>query len=344
MENLLEILASPKQVGILLGAGVSKACGLPNVFDLTKEVRAHLTNKNYTEMLEDYDTVEGMLNKLHQLKQLLTNHKKFNNLSLNDVIIIEKDIKRIIYKELSQEIDHQKLCSLVSWLNYINKDFEKEIFTLNYDLLLEKALEELNMPYFTGFVGNVNPFFISDTVDDYNGLYVKKSWIKLWKLHGSLNYKKTNDGKIIVDNNLNEEYEKMLVYPSIDKYLSSRKAPFVAYMDRFRKYLLENEKILFILGYSFNDEHVNEIIINGINNNARLSIFAFAYDEETYQRGLELFKVYPNISFYTDKKKYTNRIERSFDDCPNMGDFNNFVGLLDSLINNNTSICDEKRE
>jgi NAD-dependent SIR2 family protein deacetylase len=57
MENLLEILATPKQVGLLIGAGVSKACGLPNVEDLTKDVRKIITNKKFNEILDTTDNV-----------------------------------------------------------------------------------------------------------------------------------------------------------------------------------------------------------------------------------------------------------------------------------------------
>lgn len=343
MDNLLEILASPKQVGILIGAGVSKACGLPNVYDLTKEARKIITDKNFIDLLDEDDNVEVILSKLHQLKYLLANEKKFNDLSLKEVQETEKNIKKIIYENLSKAVDFIKLSSLVTWLNYINREFEKEIFTLNYDLLLERAMEELRLPYFTGFIGNVKPFFMSDSVDDYKGIYVKKSWTKLWKLHGSLNFMKTLEGKIIIENNIGEEYEHLLVYPSMDKYLSSRKAPFIAYLDRFRKYMLENEKVLLILGYSFCDEHVNEIIINGLNDNTRLSVFAFAFDETTYQNCIGVLGIYPNVSIYAEKKKFINRTESTFEYESNIGDFNNFVKVLDSLVlQKNTCVRDEK--
>ena len=51
MENLLEILATPKQVGLLIGAGVSKASGLPNIDDLTREVRKIISNSKFEELL-----------------------------------------------------------------------------------------------------------------------------------------------------------------------------------------------------------------------------------------------------------------------------------------------------
>jgi hypothetical protein len=334
MENLLEILATPKQVGILIGAGVSKACGLPNVEDLTKEVRKILLNAKFEELLSINDNVETILSKVQQLKSLIFDDKKFNNLSIEDVQTIEKNIKKAIFEKLSIEVSFDKLCHLVVWLNFINREYEKEIFSLNYDLLLEKALEKVSLPYFSGFIGNVKPFFIPDSVDDFKGKYVKQSWTKLWKLHGSLNFKKSADEKIFIENNINEEYENLLVYPSMDKYLSSRKAPFISYLDRFRKYLLENEKVLFVLGYSFGDEHVNEIIINGLNNNTRLSVFVFCYSELTFNKCVETLGLYPNVSIYTEKKKYINKTESEFTYGKNVGDFNVFVSILDSLVNN----------
>ena len=127
------------------------------------------------------------------------------------------------------------------------------------------------------------------------------------------------------------------------KYISSRKAPFIAYLDRFRKYMLENEKVLLILGYSFNDEHVNEIIINGLNNNTRLSVFAFTFDDITYKNCVNLLGMYHNISVYTEKKKFINRVESNFDYESNIGDFNNFINVIDTLvIQKNTCIRDEK--
>lgn len=335
MENLLEILGTPKQVGLLIGAGVSKACGLPNVEDLTKDIRKIITNEKFNELLDENDNVETILNKVQQLKTLITGEKKINDLTLEMVKSIEKEIKKTVFEKLSIETPYEKVSNLVVWLNFINGEYQKEIFSLNYDLLLEHALEDNSLPYFSGFIGNVKPFFMSDTVDDFKGLYIKKSWTKLWKLHGSLNFKKSNTDQIFIENNIKSEYENLLIYPSMDKYLSSRKAPFIAYLDRFRKYLLSNEKVLLILGYSFCDDHVNDIIINGLNNNSRLSVFAFCYDEKTLNKCIDVLGKYPNFSAYTDKFKYVNRTKSEFESTENIGDFNNFITVVNSLVNQN---------
>lgn len=338
MDNLLEILATPKQVGLLIGAGVSKACGLPNVEDLTNEVRKVLTDENFKQLIDENDNVETILNKIQQLSSLITADKKVNNLALEDINSIEKTIKKTIYEKLSPTVNFDNLCNLVIWLNFINQEHEKEIFSLNYDLLLEMALEKKDIPYFTGFIGNVRPFFVPDSVDDFKGLYVKRSWTKLWKLHGSLNFKKSKEKKIFIENCTTEEYEDLLIYPSMDKYISSRKAPFISYLDRFRKYLLINEKVVIIMGYSFSDEHVNDLIINGLNNNPRLSIFAFTFDDNTFKKCIDIIGLYPNVSIYTDKKKYINKEESELTYDKNIGDFNNFIDILNSLVSPNAII------
>ena len=331
MENLKEILATPKQIGLLLGAGVSKACGLPNIQDITNKVRAKITNLNFINLIEDQDTVEDFLNKIQQLKGLLHSDKEINKLNRDDINSIEKTIKEQIFNELSINVSSENFYKLVLWINYINRDYEKEIFTLNYDLLVENALEKASLPYFSGFVGNVRPFFITDSVDDFQGIYVKQSWIKLWKLHGSLNFVKDSDNKIYIDNNGSNRSENLLIYPSMDKYLSSRKAPFISYLDRLRKYLIDKEKIVFVLGYSFGDAHINEVIVNGLNNNHRLSIIALAFDESTFEKGIEILGNYPNFSIYTEKKKFTNRKKSDFDSPTNIGDFNQFISIIDEI-------------
>ena len=331
MDNLKEILATPKQIGLLLGAGVSKACGLPNIQDITKKVRDKITNPNFINLIEDNDTVEDILNKIQQLKGLLQSDKEINQLKRDDINSIEKTIKEEIFNELSIDVSFENFYKLVLWINYINRDYEKEIFTLNYDLLIENALEKASLPYFSGFVGNVRPFFITDSVDDFQGIYVKQSWIKLWKLHGSLNFIKDSDDKIYIDNNGSNKSENLLIYPSMDKYLSSRKAPFISYLDRLRKYLIDKEKIVFVLGYSFGDAHINEVIVNGLNNNHRLSVIVLAFDESTFKKGIELLGNYPNFSIYTEKKKFTNRKESDFDSATNIGDFNQFISIIDDI-------------
>ena len=78
---------------------------------------------------------------------------------------------------------------------------------------------------------------------------------------------------------------------------------------------------------------MNDIIINGLNNNSRLSVFAFCYDDKTLNKCIEVFGKYPNISAYSDKQKFVNKSKSVFTSSENIGDFNKFITVINSLVN-----------
>lgn len=75
-----------------------------------------------------------------------------------------------------------------------------EIFTPNYDLLLETGLETLRAPYFDGFVGNIQARFHTDLVESFSNSEnecVPSFFLRLWKLHGSVNWQRLPTGDIV---------------------------------------------------------------------------------------------------------------------------------------------------
>jgi hypothetical protein len=71
-----------------------------------------------------------------------------------------------------------------------------------------------------------------------------------------------------------------LILPSLLKYDESRKQPYVAMIDRLRRQMSEREDaILITSGYSFGDQHVNEVIFEALAANPRLHVFALCYDD-----------------------------------------------------------------
>ena len=64
----------------------------------------------------------------------------------------------------------------------------KEIYTTNYDMLFEMALEANYTPYFDGFTGSYEPFFSPESIETFpREEDFTSRWIRLWKIHGSLN-------------------------------------------------------------------------------------------------------------------------------------------------------------
>lgn len=167
---------------------------------------------------------------------------------------------------------------LAVWVRKINRAVPLEIFTTNYDVLFERAFEAARVPVFDGFVGTHQPFFYPDCVDD-DDLLPKAKWVRLWKLHGSVNWRREDGatGKRIIRTQPSESGEMIL--PSHWKYDESRKLPYVAYMDRLVRTLNAEHALLIACGYSFGDEHINAILYGALDNRNTSNIIALQFQD-----------------------------------------------------------------
>lgn len=177
------------------------------------------------------------------------------------------------------------------------------IFTTNYDNLIEMSLEDKNVDYYDGFAGRINSIF---STNNYGKIVSKQSIVNnktselvsvnLIKLHGSLYWYRQEEkiifndfkGRISQLEKLQSNsakfvrfYEKefLIVNPNEDKYnltvLNS------IYYDQIR--LLSNEldksnTLLIVFGFSFNDEHLKTVVDRALEN-PTLSLVVFAFDE-----------------------------------------------------------------
>jgi hypothetical protein len=74
---------------------------------------------------------------------------------------------------------------LAAWIGGTDRWHPIEIFTPNYDLLMEEAFERLEIPFFDGFSGSFQPFFDPSSISNDD---LPPRWARLWKLHGSLGW------------------------------------------------------------------------------------------------------------------------------------------------------------
>lgn len=316
-------LSYTKRLGFLFGAGVSKAMGIPDIATLTQNVENALKGEDKThyqavkkDLPKDLQHIEAILNQVRLIRQITSDNsgKSFDKITGDKAKQLDKTVCDEIYKIISLAEERADLAvakGFIGWLNWVSRDFTKEIFTTNYDLIFEKSFENLLIPFYDGFVGSHEPFFAHESLDgksNYDRPPV--SWIRLWKLHGSLGwFWKLNDDKkshrvIRLSDGAKEKFPdaELVIYPSRDKYESSRKQPFTSYFDRLKEFLLSGEGIFIISGYSFSDDHVNEVLFNCLNQNNRLHVIAFFYDDKPLEKIVSEGKNFPNLTMISPTK------------------------------------------
>lgn len=145
-------------------------------------------------------------------------------------------------------------------------------------------------------MGARKAFFDLGAVEDEDLLPPR--WARLWKIHGSLNWRLEN-GMSVVRSDEKTKEQSYLIYPSHLKYDQSRKMPYLAMLDRLKAFLLRPSSLLFINGYSFADEHINDVICRGLETNPTAHVFAFlfgALDDPRYARARTCALSTPNLS------------------------------------------------
>jgi hypothetical protein len=170
--------------------------------------------------------------------------------------------------------------ALAQWIGRIDRAHAIEIFTTNYDTLLERSLEDERVPVFDGFVGSRAPFFSSTSLV-HDDMAPGKRWARLWKIHGSTNWSWVGRGEQTQRIVRGDEHGGgELILPSYYKYDESRKQPYVAMLDRLTRVLTSRDNtVLIVVGYSFGDQHINEILFDAVDVQERLHIVALQYSD-----------------------------------------------------------------
>lgn len=315
--DLLQRLAPGKmRVGFILGAGCPSAIQvseegktkslIPDVAGLTKLVREALdcntTLKGSAQTAWDRvigrgiptPTVEDILSHIRTLRSLCGSGEidGFSDdlLGKLDLAICEQILK-IVSNPLP--VSDTPYHMLAKWIQAIHRDKPVEIFTTNYDLLLEQALEEQRVPYFDGFVGSDSAFLDLESMaqDD-----LPARWVRLWKIHGSVNWWMTSKNKIRRSRD-KVEGEQLLIYPTDLKYDQSRQMPYYAMLDRLRTFLRSEQCVLLTCGYSFGDQHINAYIGQGLAGNPNAACFGMIFNDRINSpKAVDLAKQHANLT------------------------------------------------
>jgi len=197
------------------------------------------------------------------------------------IISYTSSIVEIIDGNVHWEQIGDRLSGLINWLQAeLQGNDEIDLFTLNFDLLLETILLRIvGTDEFTDFhvkrgkTPDGHDKFNFDPQQTLNDFGYRR--IRLHHLHGSLSsFKRLSDGRIFKlrteDIRLSDLYKKLdanELFPSIItggfKSKKIQSLPFSFYYGKFKEKMVDPENLceeLYIIGYSFRDEHINKAI------------------------------------------------------------------------------------
>ncbi len=152
-----------------------------------------------------------------------------------------------------------------------------KLFTTNYDLLLERALDNLGVLYFDGFLGTLDRTLRSESYH-YDLYYPGETTegrvsrvdrvLQMYKLHGSINWRRRaiNDLDIRIRHTVadDDEYGDVMIYPSPLKVAQAHGYPYSEMFRHFSANVHQPQSVLLTVGYCFGDDHVNRLIYQAL--------------------------------------------------------------------------------
>lgn len=347
--ELIKVLFKNTNINFLLGAGTSyNPIKGKNNFPLMGELLFFIQNN--PDVIRFYEELKKKISKSKSVESILLNiydsylfnknaniEKFLSVLEGVDLYIFDMKFKKEVEKQRSliRSLIRERLkTSDIDTVLKIYTDFYNglknlkevnglknqifNIFTTNYDMMNETAMENLNIHYYSGFEGIVNrkfnlAYYNYDFVDNFqvNHINVKvtPNHMNLFKLHGSLSWC-MNNGELIERNPFEQEFLPEIVYPSVDKFNNTNLIiSYSALMRELSNRLCKEKTTLFVSGMSMGDEHINKIIENALTiNTFHLVIFAATAKE------IERLK----YKYYTYKNVIIVNKEYKFNDVANL--------------------------
>lgn len=150
------------------------------------------------------------------------------------------------------------------------------VFTTNYDLFNERAMDRSGIPYSNGFSGTVERRFnpatyrlaLAEQLDITSRRWAAvDGFVHFCKLHGSVNWTEEEGGLFPIREShapLDPYTDRVMIYPTPSKQTVSFGSPYSDMFREFQRQVVQDQSVLVIMGFSFGDEHVNNIIFQGL--------------------------------------------------------------------------------
>jgi len=293
-----------RNLNVLIGNGCSLPLGAPRIGDtaaLLPEIDAspyRLTQENCQErartlldhLLPEKSTI-GVEPLLTVLANVQANEQLLQRTTMLGGVEVPPEDARCLERLLKKWLFHK--CRALSDVSDVDLRFHEEflrrillrsttlprakIFTLNYDLLLERALDNLGVLYFDGFLGTINRTLRTESYH-YDLYYPGETTegrvsrvdrvLHLYKVHGSINWRRrsTAASDVIISHAdpAETEYGDVMIYPSPLKVTEMNGYPYSEMFRHFSSHIHQPQSVLVTIGYSFQDSHINRLIYQAL--------------------------------------------------------------------------------
>ncbi len=254
--------------------------------------------------------IEGLLSYIILYGKIAEAGKK---LRIND---LRKKLEKKIKEACDLKLDKSEPSPHKTFLDKITarkpSDPRIQLFTTNYDTLFEQAATEGGFVIIDGFSFS-HPREFSGRYFDFDIVHREKTRIKqeesfvskvfqLYKLHGSLNWERNSDNKIIQTENTDEP---LIIYPASEKYESSYEQPYFEMMSRFQQALRKEETLLIVIGFGFQDKHIQNVIIEAVAQNPGFHLVIINYNTNERIETTHLEQFFDRVDKMEVKRKVT---------------------------------------
>lgn len=275
------------EIIFFLGAGASVKAGVPDTYGLVKRFKTSIADQKENsqtlskiisiltkwrkEQGENKIDIELLLESLEKLESRdkevllkfygLKNYKLSNYSDKNPLINELKD-----YIKSVGIVNNTKIHYLKPFLTFMVNVKPLDIFTVNYDICIEQFCNTYNKSYVDGFQFKWDPqLFLKEDID-----------CRLYKLHGSIMWYKTDLGDYVkihtkttkshTEMITGEKAETLMLYP-MRKW--GYNEPSLELLIELKK-KLEHTNFVFVVGYSFRDDHIRSIFWDAARKNRNL--------------------------------------------------------------------------
>lgn len=281
-----------ENVSVLAGAGTTFHLGAPAIREIPEELKklcrteiSKYFGKNANPSYEDLfnclqadrymktqkvESISDVEESIIKMQKWLFENCNTQKTCIHDSYKVDEKLKSNRY--------HYHEMLIKKLLQRPNNLKRANLFTTNYDLAFDYALDNLGVHYINGFAGVHNRCFRPE-VYEYDLYYPGDSVagrvhraekvLRYFKIHGSLSWLSTEPTESntygIKEISLNDEFypaenKEIVIYPCVSKKTFTLDLPYSELFRQFSQAINRPQSVLFCLGYSFYDEHINDII------------------------------------------------------------------------------------